>query len=306
MNEEENSFDRSEGNGQDARELHSFGGMKDESPEETKTENEELADAIEELESNEVEASVPKVKEEPVFKSEPVKKEEPVMTIDSVKEPKEKKCGGAGWKVATFIFAVFAILGAGAACYLFFSDGTTKFLGREISSKPEGSKKDNSSNLNSAPVAEDEVSGKYIYLNGTDWALKIPDNLEQISYRYDFAQATSQYNGSEYSHTLKVNAITKNTKGYQAAPMFLYTGEMDEFQALGVIDIASGELKPEIQASAPEFKFKLDDKWSVYYSQWQSLFSNYGGADWEKEWELETHKAIDAWLTNKDNYVKVK
>lgn len=159
MNDEENSFDRSNGESHDASELHSFGGMKDESPEETdKTENEELEDAIEELESSEVEDSMPEEKieepkeelkedipaeepeEKPEFKlDEPIeelKKEEPTMTIDSVKEPKAKKeCkGGAGWKVATILFALLAIAGCGGLCYLFFVDGTTNILGRTITS----------------------------------------------------------------------------------------------------------------------------------------------------------------------------
>ncbi len=147
MNDEENSFDRSNEESHDASELHSFGGMKDESPAETeKTENEELADAIEELESNEVENSIPeetpsepsKEPMEPIFKAAPKEKvkEEPIITVDSVKEPKAKKecAGGTGWKIATIILALLAIAGCGGLCYLFFVDGTTNILGRTITS----------------------------------------------------------------------------------------------------------------------------------------------------------------------------
>ena len=106
----------------------------------------EIADAIEELESNEVENSIPeetpsepsKEPMEPIFKAAPKEKvkEEPIITVDSVKEPKAKKecAGGTGWKIATIILALFAIAGCGGLCYLFFVDGTTNILGRTITS----------------------------------------------------------------------------------------------------------------------------------------------------------------------------
>ena len=302
MNEEENSFDRSEGNGQDARELHSFGGMKDESPEETKTENEELANAIEELESDDIEESIPEVKEEPVFKSEPVqsaKKEEPVMTIDSIKEPKEKKCGGAGWKLATFLFAVLAILGAGAACYLFFSDGTTKFLGREVSSKALAPKPSDPSKPSDAPVADMSTNTRYIYLDGHNLALKVPENIESLSYEYHrFNMADGLFNGN--FSTLRINASTKNTRGAQAAPAFLGQNESG-LMALGTIDIAVSEF-PDI-ASAPELVMKTDAGEYIYYYHPQAFYSE---NDEEIKWEKESVEAIEAWLTNKDNYIEIK
>ncbi len=300
MNEEEN--------GRDARELHSFGGMKDESPEETKTENEELADAIEELESSEVEDSIPAAepaveepKEDIVFKSEPeapVKKEEPIMTIDSVKEPKEKKSGGAGWKLATFLFAVLAILGAGAACYLFFSDGTTKFLGREVSSKALAPKPSDPSKPSDAPVADTSTNTRYIYLDGHNLALKVPENIESLSYEYHRFNISELFNGN-YS-ALYVNASTKNTRGAQSAPAFLGQNESG-LMALGTIDIAVSEY-PD-QGSAPELVMKTDAGEYIYYYHPQQQYTQEGD---DAKWESESIDAIEAWLTNKDNYVVLK
>ncbi|MBR5418820.1 hypothetical protein IK110_01040 [Candidatus Saccharibacteria bacterium] len=322
MNEEENSFERTENSGQDARELHSFGGMKDESPEETeKTENEELEDAIEELESSEVEDSMPEEKieepkeefkedipakepeEKPEFKlDEPVeepKEEDPIMTIDSVKEPKEKKSGGAGWKVATFLFAVLAILGAGAACYLFFSDGTTKFLGREVSSKALAPKPSDPSKPSDTPVADTTVNTRYIYLDGHNLALKVPENIESLSYEYHrFNMADGLYNGN--FSTLRINASTKNTRGAQAAPSFLGQNESG-LMALGTIDIAVSEY-PD-QGSAPELVMKTNAGEYIYYYHPQQQYTQEGD---DAKWESESIDAIEAWLTNKDNYVVLK
>jgi len=303
MNEEENGFERTENAGQDASELHSFGGMKEDAPEETaKTENEELADAIEELESDEVENSIPSEKDETITEEvveEKAEESKPVMTIDAVEEPKAKK-GGTGWKIATFLFAVIAVLGCGAACYLFFVNGTTKFLGREVSSKVAGTASPTAPVTPSTP-AETPTAGRYIYLDGYDYAIKIPDGFYGFSYIYQQSRTNSGWIGDFSS--LAINTATKKS-GASSTPSFLGESADGNFQSMGYIEITQSE--PQFQQSAPDLAFKLDSKHYVYYYHWQSLITNEGGSEEEQQWELETREAVMKWLTNKDNYIKLK
>ncbi|MBP5634426.1 hypothetical protein J6X09_01895 [Candidatus Saccharibacteria bacterium] len=111
-------------------------------------EEKKIAEAKKEEEAKAEEAIEEAIEEDAEAEAEPEaepindwkKKEEnqAYMQIDEVKEPKAKT--GAGWKVATILFALLAIAGCGAAAYLFLFDGTTKFLGREVTSKVEGAK----------------------------------------------------------------------------------------------------------------------------------------------------------------------
>ena len=57
--------------------------------------------------------------EEPVSNTEPVM--EPVERGENPIETPKAKQGGAGWKVATLVFAILAVLGCGAAGYLYFT-----------------------------------------------------------------------------------------------------------------------------------------------------------------------------------------
>lgn len=161
MSEEEDlHFERSQ-IGHDANDLHTHGGL-DEEAHEDKTDRESLEEAIEALDdSNDIE-EVKESTEEPVEeeKSEPVEEEgddreaivastndwktkeenQPYMTVDEVVEPKAKKKGGLGWKIATFLFLLIAIAGCGAAAFLFFNNGKTEFLGRTVESYPKDKK----------------------------------------------------------------------------------------------------------------------------------------------------------------------
>ena len=315
MNKEENSFDRSNDEGHDASELHSFGGMMDESPENTdKTENEELADAIEELESSDVEDSIPEEKAEsedkpeepaeeeaPEIKEEPAKKMEPVMTIDSVEEPAkaDKKKGGAGWKVATILFALLAIAGCTAAGYFFFFDGTTNFLGRTIVSSQT---KPILPNQPSEPAQPAEAqAGRYIYLDGHNLALKIPDTMENVSYEYrQFNEVQEGAYEGNFS-TLYINASAKSLTNLNTKPLDVQLNIEKNFSILGAITISEHECKAI--ASAPELVMKTEDEKYIYYSHPQSY--DYDDSV-DQTLITKSVEAIAAWLTNKDNYVKVK
>ena len=49
---------------------------------------------------------------------------------------------GTGWKIATIVLAIFAIIGCGGLCYLFFVDGSTSLLGRTITSGKTATKEE--------------------------------------------------------------------------------------------------------------------------------------------------------------------
>ena len=293
MNEEEN--------GRDANELHSFGGMKDESPNETKTENEELADAIEELESNEVDESIPDAPKD--INEEP----KPTMTIDSIDEPKAKK-GGAGWKVATILFAVLAVFGCGAACYLFFADGTTKFLGREVSSKSETVKTPAVPGTPDSTKVAGEETGRYIYLDGTGLALKIPETLDNLSYEYHIDNEGS-YGGENHTwktnfSTLAVSATLRNEDA-QSRPAFIRQYN-DNIVALGNLTIAGSKPESDI-IGEPTLTFKTDDGFDLYiYYEGPQTGTCIEELAACSDWENKSVGEIKKWLTNKDNYVKVK
>jgi len=285
MNDEENSFDRSNEESRDASELHSFGGMKDESPEETpKSENEELADAIEELESDEVENSMPEDKveepieepaeEKPAFKmdDEPVeepKKEEPIMTIDSVKEPKAKSDakGGAGWKVATFLFAVLAVLGCGGLCYLMFVDGTTNILGRTITSsqtKPVVPNKPAGPDTPDDVPEPEEISYKNGVFSMPDWGVKLKlSGAKYLSYKYDEDAETISFwlvDPATAATLSEKPVIADNVKNPRAIGMLKLTKELD-----------NGEY-----GSAPELVYTLENGGGyIYYYSPQDFGCNY-------------------------------
>ena len=271
-------------------------------------EEKKIAEAKKEEEAKAEEAIEEAIEEDAEAEAEPIndwkKKEEnqAYMQIDEVKEPKAKT--GAGWKVATILFALLAIAGCGAAAYLFLFDGTTKFLGREVTSKVEGAKAPTAPTTPDKPAdtpIATQTAGRYIYLDGYDYAIKVPENIQNVSYSYDQFNKDGGWIGN-YS-SLAINAVTKKD-GATSVPKFLGNSKDGKFQSVGYIEITQSE--PQFKASAPDLAFKLDDKYYVYFYPWQQLISNEGGTKADKEWELETREAVESWLSNKDNYVKIK
>ena len=248
MNEEEN--------GRDANELHSFGGMKDESPNETKTENEELADAIEELESNEVDESIPDAPKE--INEEP----KPTMTIDSVENPKAKK-GGAGWKVATILFALLAIVSCGGLCYLFFVDGTTNILGRTITSaqtKPATSNKTAEEPKKSEPKTISYEDGIFSI---PQWGIELNlGGAKYLSYKYDEDAETISFwlvDPTTAASLTEKPVIDDNTKNTTPIGTLKLMEELD-----------SGNY-----GSAPELVYTIPSGGYIYYYGPQDFACNY-------------------------------
>ena len=230
------------------------------------------------------------------------------MKIDSVEEPKAKT--GAGWKVATIIFALLAIAGCGAAAYLFLFDGTTKFLGREVVSKVEGTKTPatpgTADQPTDTPIAA-SANTRYIYLDGYDYALKVPDTLTYLSFNYDqfnMGDASSSTFDGNYS-TLTVSAAVTGVD-HQSAPEFIEDGVEDGFVILGSITI--GRVNPAFKddnlLGEPVLTgIGSDGGRNVYYDHPQQLHST---SKWSADWETKTITEIEKWLTSKDNYIKLK
>lgn len=112
--------------------------------------------AIEELENDVVKEPIatPAKKEEPENSWKTKAENQAYMTIDTIETPKDKKKGGAGWKIAAILFLLLAVAGCGTAAYLFFTDGKTNIMGRTIESYETGKKKD--SKTSSVNASEEE------------------------------------------------------------------------------------------------------------------------------------------------------
>ena len=282
-------------------------------------EEKKIAEAKKEEEAKAEEAIEEAIEEDTEAEAEPEaepindwkKKEEnqAYMQIDEVKEPKAKT--GAGWKVATILFALLAIAGCGAAAYLFLFDGTTKFLGREVTSKVEGAKAPTAPSTpdapNNTPIANNNLGTRYIYLDGYDYALKVPDTLTYLSFNYDqfnTGDASSSTFDGNYS-TLTVSAAVTGVD-HQSAPEFIEDGVEDGFVILGSITI--GRVNPAFKDNNLLGEPVLtgigsDGGRNVYYSHPQQLHSK---SKWSADWETKTITEIEKWLSNKDNYIKLK
>ena len=266
MSEEEMHFHRSQ-TGEDANDLHKHGGL-DEDAHEDKTERENLEEAISELdESEDIEEIREDVEEEPekeksvddgefAAAKEPgedwKKKEDnkPYMTVDEVIEPKAKKKGGAGWKVATVFFLLLAIAGCGAAAYLFFNNGKFELMGRTVESYKTGQRPQDKQEPQKPEFKFDEAKIDYSALvasmpEGSIFSPIKVDYTKDGKYFFviaDVFQAESGYAGVWYRSVEKGSTWTELQAG-QAIPL---CSEMTEDQ-LKMIE-AYGEFDDDLES----------------------------------------------------------
>lgn len=328
MSEEEKKFERSQ-TGHDANDLHKHGGFEEEAHEEDKTERENLEEAIEALdESDDIEEIKEESEDKPEEKPEEVsndaefaapkepetdwkKKEDnrPYMTVDEVIEPKAKKKGGAGWKVATVFFLLLAIAGCGAAAYLFFNNGKVEFLGRRVVSESSDKKVTNPETPNSTPIDEKQKEDRAIYLDGYNLALKIPDTLTNVSYEYhqNNEGGCPECTWSANYSTLEINAAYNND-AQSVAPFVV--ARPDGMNSMGSITITTGAPQFEGSVGDPVFTIETDDpdiKYYVYYDHPQQGFCQIeNGLEGCMEWEGQSIAEIEKMLTTKDNYIQIK
>ena len=328
---EEEKFVRSEV-GHNANDFHRHGGQ--EAHEEDSTEREDLENAIEALNDSEetenlkeiandingdFDTDIEEIKTNDEAQAEPVEEpvaapveepaqpveepsndwkqkgeNKPYMTIDEVKEPKEKKKTGAGWKVATFLFFILAAAGIGATAFLYFNNGKIQFAGRTIETyKSDEKTKSSNSNSDNGQAVESEVDSRYIYLDGFNMAIKVPDTLENVSYKY------TRYDTNGVA-ALYVNASIKNNSSSNTVPNYVKETEDFKVGSLGAISIEDTENKTV--ASAPDFVFQTKSGKYVYY--WHPQDYNYFVEEGESAAAESAMKTIQEWLTDKDNYIE--
>ena len=332
-------FKRSEV-GHNANDLHKHGGLI--APEEEKTERENLEDAIEAL--NESEETEKLVKIEKDMKGEakapaearPINEEnseaidellkesestpaEPINAWKTKKEdqaymnneqaapvaaPKEAKNSGMGWKIATVACLLLAIAGCGMSAYLMFNNGKVELMGRTITSasaeKKESTKakEPETGELSTDPA----IDGRYILLDLDGYALKVPETIDHLSFKY--MRGADRTIHGVYT-TLIVNAAKKLAVEPGAdglgVPEFISENEVLSLGAIiSVLDTEDNN-KPFVDS---QLIFKTDDGRAIYYyGQPHVRISESPSA---QEHEIESVAEIKKWLTNKNNYIKLK
>lgn len=223
--------------------------------------------------------------------------------------PVAKQNSGKGLKIAVIILSIIAVAGCGAAVYLFVNkDSKTE---NSTVAKDEKSEK-NTECLNivspeTGKVEDSKTNTRYIYLDGYDYALKVPDNLIYLSYEYhqfNMGDSNSSTFDGNYSY-LTINAAV-NGVDHQSAPEFIEDGMEDEYVTLGAITI--GRVNPKFKddnlLGQPILTgLGADGGRNVYYDHPQSSYSK---EKWSSDWEQKSVAEIEKWLTNKNNYIKIK
>ena len=139
---------------------------------------------------------------------------------------------------------------------------------------------------------------KYIYLDGYNLGLKIPNDTKLDIIQYEYRRFNS---GPNYS-ALAINGATKNTIGAQALPGFVSVGGVDtDINPLAFVVICSNsaDYGEWSDCNGDDYVYS-NDSIKIYYVGPQQVSS----ADNETaKWEVETVNAIKEWVTNKDNYI---
>ena len=210
---------------------------------------------------------------------------------------------GTGWKVATFIFAVIAILGVGAAAYLFFSDGTTNFLGRKVTSAPADKQPvkkqvvENNDDTNDTddtdnkPVST-EISYKDGYLNIPQWGVKLNVNgTKSFSYKYK--------TGDDYETITFWGVDPVKGQGIQALPAFA-TPTVNKY-GIGALHYSKTDISKEYGMFG--LVYEIPNNGGFIYSEWSNApFSINNGADDEQELEIASIQFLRNKVILKSNF----
>ena len=223
--------------------------------------------------------------------------------------PVAKQKSGTGLKIAVIVLAILAVAGCGAAIYLFINKDSKTNNSAVAKDEKDKEKTECASVVSpeTGKVEDSKAGTRYIYLDGYDYALKVPDNLIYLSYEYrqfNMGDSNSSTFDGNYS-VLTINAAV-NGVDHQSAPEFIEDGMEEEYVPLGSITI--GRVNPKYKddnlLSQPVLTgLGADGGRNVYFDGPQSVFSK---EKWSADWEQKSAAEIQKWLTNKSNYIKLK
>lgn len=236
--------------------------------------------------------------------------------------PVAKKSKGTGWKVATFIFLILTLCGAGFSAYLILvkdnpitSSNDTAENGTKCKA-PEETKPEEGATP--TPCEGTFADSGTISFKKTGLKLRLSDNYEFINYSYS---SSAPYD-ENWTERLVIGGLSKNTYGYQNIPDFsrgAYESNgrtEDDFRkgwsALATITVFprsywDTNIQPiidEAQANgvaAANVVVYKDDDYVVQYTHPQSIMSM---TDWEQEWEMATTQTLENDIKNTNNWSK--
>lgn len=151
-------------------------------------------------------------------------------------------------------------------------------------------------------ITDSATTTKYIYLDGYNLGIKVPEQQKLQSLSYEYLRSISNDAGPAYS-ILSVNGVSENIYEAQSAPIFLNSGH--QVNPLGAIEICLKSLDytgDEVNYCKGEPVFS-NDEINIYYASPQAPITM-GGT--EQKWEIATIKTISEWLSDKDNYITLE
>lgn len=236
-----------------------------------------------------------------------------------------KKSSGTGWKVATFIFLILTLCGAGFSAYLILvkdnpitSSNNTAENGTKCKTPEETKPEEGTTPAPATPCEGVVADDRAILLRKSGIKLKLSDNYEFINYSYSSSSPYDQ----NWTERLAIGGLSKNTNGYQNIPdfsrgtkefsggtiedakadwsslatIFVYTRSYWDAQIQPVID----EAQANGAGNGGNVVYK-DDEYVVQYMHPQDVISM---TDWEKEWEMTTVQTLENDIKNTNNWSK--
>ncbi|GEM_PF-5288230 len=247
----------------------------------------------------------------------------PVSSFQSTEGlPVAKKSKGTGWKVATFIFLILTLCGAGFSAYLILvkdnpitSSNNTAENGTKCKA-PEETKPEEGTTP--TPCEGAVVDSGTISFKKSGLKLRLSDNYEFINYSYSSSSPYDQ----NWIERVAIGGLSKNTNGAQNIPDFsrgayeFNGGTEDDFRkewsALAIITVLprsywDTNVQPmvdEAQANGvavANIAVYKDDNYVVQYTHPQNVVSK---TDWEQEWEMTTIETLENDIKNTNNWSK--
>ena len=247
----------------------------------------------------------------------------PVSSFQSTEGlPVAKKSKGTGWKVATFIFLILTLCGAGFSAYLILvkdnpitssnntAENNTKCKAPEETKPEEGA--------TPTPCEGTVVDSRTISFKKSGLKLRLSDNYEFINYSYSSSSPYDQ----NWIERVAIGGLSKNTNGAQNIPDFsrgtyeFNGGTEDDFRkewsALAIITVLprsywDTNVQPTIDeaqangVAVANIAVYKDDDYVVQYTHPQNIVSK---TDWEQEWEITTTQTLENDIKNTNNWSK--